>query len=333
MSCHTDPSLVSPAAATAGLLQDRIKPTTLIKVGTGKKNNNNDNNDNNCENDNDIVPRFIVGYWSTRGLGAPLRMMLSAARVPHWVALYDVLEEDEVQQTSSVPGWNKKSWMKEKEWMMRACNPFMNLPYLIDVREQFVLTQANAILSYLGQELGMMGSTKLETAKCEELLGTIYDMRDVMVNFAYYGTPTAEQCWTTAQQHFQGFESHLRLQQQLRSRTTAASAADDGTLMFLIGPKTSAPDFHLYEMLDQYEILAKEHGFKSLVHEYPYLALYKKAMEELPEHENYLKSFLHQGLPLNNPMHSSHRRYLESPTNADRTLHGETRELLSWTFR
>ena len=294
-----DPSRVSPAAA---LLQDRIKPATLVKGRTGDGNHTNNENEKENDDNTDVVPRFILGYWSMRGLGAPLRMMFSAARVPHWVVLYDVLEDEEEEeeeqqerQEPAVPGWNKKSWIEEKEWM-RKCNPFTNLPYLIDVQEQYLLTQSNAILSYLGRELGMMGSTKLETAKCEELLGTIYDLRDVMVNFTYYGTPTAELCWTTAHQYFHNFESHLRM--QMCRRTISAG---DGRVTFLVGPKTTAPDFYLYEMLDQYEMLAKHHGFKSILRDCPNLALYKKAMEELPEHQNYLTSFLHLGLPLNNP--------------------------------
>ena len=294
---HPIDTEAAAAADDDAALQDRIKPATLIKVGSVE-----DNNDNNT------IPRFVVGYWSMRGLGAPLRMMLSAAHaqkrlVPHyWVALYDVLEDSSEDGQQS---WSLKSWTDDKEWMLRECSPFMNLPYLIDVQEQYVLTQSNAILSYLGRELGMMGSTKLETAKCEELLCTIYDLRDVMVHFAYYGKPTAEQCWTTAQKHFQNLESHLT--GQMRKTTTTTIDDDDdaansnGSTTFLVGPKPNAPDFPLFEILDQYEILAEQHDFQSLGDHYPNLALYKKAMEEWSEHQDYLNSFLHRGLPLNNP--------------------------------
>ena len=307
-SADASQSLDSSGAAAAThvtnnnvtLLQDRIKPATLIKVGYG----------DGIHGNNSIPPRFVVGYWSMRGLGAPVRMMLSAAHahnkargggngVPHWVALYDVVEEHDATDE----GWSFKSWIYDKEWMMSDCNPFMNLPYLIDVKEQYVLTQSNAILSYLGRELGMMGSTKLEMAKCDELLSTIYDLRDTMVHFAYYGTPTAEECWATAQKHFQNLETHLS--RQMREYSTVVDAVNDDVTVvpnyFLMGTTTTAPDFPLYEMLDQYEMLAKQHGFASIDTKYPILAKYKSTMEELPEHQDYLNSFLHQGLPLNNP--------------------------------
>jgi glutathione S-transferase len=253
MSC-TDPPHFQP-------LHDRIKPDTLVKVGQG-------------------VPRFVVGYWATKGLGAPIRMMLSASGVCHWVALYDVLDEGQDE-------WTKHSWLEDKGWMKPECNPFMNLPYLIDVQEQQVLVQTNAILAYVGQELHMMGSTKLQMAKCQELLCEIYDVRNVMVEFAYssLNPPSAAKCVSRADAHFQKLEAHL-----MRNGTS-----------FLVGVTLSAPDFHLYEMLDQYDTLTRQHKLADLWDSYPQLASFKRSMETLVENHCYLESFLHKGLPFNNP--------------------------------
>ena len=206
-------------------------------------------------------------------------MMLSASGVCHWVALYDVLDEGTEE-------WTKHSWLADKEWMKQECNPFMNLPYLIDVQEQQVLVQTNAILSYLGLELHMMGSTKFEMAKCQELLCEIYDVRNIMVGFAYsLNPPSAAKCVSRADAHFQKLDAHL-----MRNGTS-----------FLVGVTLSAPDFHLYEMLDQYDTLTRQHKLADLWDSYPQLASFKRSMETLVENHCYLESFLHKGLPFNNP--------------------------------
>lgn len=258
MSC-TDPPLSQP-------LEQRIKPDTTVKVGSA-------------------APRFVVGYWSIRGLGAPLRMMLSASGVDHWVALYDVLEEGDA-------GWTKTTWEHDKAWAKKECNPFMNLPFLIDCKEQMILCQTNAIKSYLGRELDMMGSTKLETAKCEELLCQIYDLRNVMVGFTYNDRlkDKADKCLASAKTHFDKLEAYLVF-------TSATSTAG-----CLVGTKLSAPDFHLFEMLDQFDHLTKHFKLEEdMLAPYPKLAAYKKAFEAMPENQLYLKSFLHKELPFNNP--------------------------------
>jgi hypothetical protein len=241
-------------------LQDRIKPDTLVKIGSG-------------------TPRFVLGYWSIRGLAAPLRMLLSASGVCYWVAMYDVLEDGD-------EGWNMNSWKADKAWMKQQCNPFMNLPFLIDVQEQEVLVQTNALMSYLGRELNMMGSTKLEMAKCEELMCEIYDVRNTMVGFVYGASGTADGCVGGAQASMKKLEVHLG-----RSAATC-----------LVGNKLTAPDFHLYEMLFQYDALARHYKLGDFLESYPKLAAYKTCIERLPELQSYLNSSLHKELPFNNVM-------------------------------
>jgi hypothetical protein len=56
-------------------IKDRLQPDATVEICCGDKE----------ERDLD-KPGFIVGYWSIlRGLGVPLRMMPSAAQIPHWV--------------------------------------------------------------------------------------------------------------------------------------------------------------------------------------------------------------------------------------------------------
>ena len=87
-------------------IQDRLRPDTIVKV---------------TYNDQGEDPRFITGYWSIRGLGAPIRMILSAAQVNHWIVMYDVTEEGET-------GWSKETWLNDKEWIRDGYNCLANLP-------------------------------------------------------------------------------------------------------------------------------------------------------------------------------------------------------------
>ena len=112
---------------------------------------------------NEDPPRFGLGYWSIRGLGAPIRMMLCAAKVNHVNYLHDCVEEGE-------SGWSNLSWVETKKEIREHYNPLANLPYLVDEQERFVLAQSNACLEYLGDLLHMMGRNALERALCAQFL-------------------------------------------------------------------------------------------------------------------------------------------------------------------
>ena len=64
--------------------------------------------------------------------------------------MYDVVEDAE-------KGWSRETWLQDKEWIKKGYNSLANLPYLIDCRTNMVLVQSNAIMSYLGRELRMLG--------------------------------------------------------------------------------------------------------------------------------------------------------------------------------
>lgn len=90
-------------------------------------------------------------------------MMLSAARIDHWVVLYDVVENNE----ENGGGWDKSTWLRDKEWLKEDF-PFINLPFLVDCPdddETIVVSQTNAILSHLGRELRMFGRSPREACR------------------------------------------------------------------------------------------------------------------------------------------------------------------------
>lgn len=261
----------------------KLKPNTTVKVTFGTSNN---------KDAVDEEPRFVVGYWSIRGLAAPLRMMLCAAKVNHWVAMYDVTESPE-------GGWNLESWYQDKAWLRDEHNPLMNLPFLIDTKygDTTIINQTNAIFAYLGRELNMLGSNRLETIKCEELLGEVMDIRNAMTRFVYSSPSPSEPVSVQLASHvavalgnFEKLEHHL-----------ATKYPEPNTdICYLVGDKLSAPDFHLWEMLVQYETLFLTYGFTPFFQTMPHLGKFRRGFAGLRENQFYQNSFLGRELPFNN---------------------------------
>lgn len=313
-------------------IRDRLKPDTMVKVLFG-------------EDGKEDPPRFVIAYWSIRGLAAPLRAMLSAAQVNHEVCLYD-LTEGEGQ------GWDMHTYAADKNWLKEEYNCFMNLPFLVDNKRNIVLAQTNAIFNYLGRELNMNGKDEIQQAKTEELLCELMDLRDKMVHFVYQtdgSVPEAEALLKKAKAHLRKLEHHLEktypdhfmnMQASESNGPKTSEQAKQGVCHLLPGCFT-APDFHLWEMLDQYTGLAKTYGLplwadngeeKSTVVNYqarpdvkpsdrpfPYLEEFKTSFMLLPENKPYAASYLQTELPCNNCMGS----FASSPENFKKYVRGQ----------
>lgn len=289
-------------------LQDRICPDTTIKI---------------CYNDQGEEPRFIVGYWSIRGLGAPIRMMLSAAQVNHWVVMYDVVEEGNT-------GWSKATWMHDKEWVEKGYNCLANLPYLIDCRTNMVLVQSNAIMSYLGREFRMFGRSPPMTCRCEELLCEIMDLRNHMVEYAYNTNLERRKEDAGLLVTPDGRVSQIldKLEAVLENAYPGVMDRSDeiqdrlDIICFLVGNEMTAPDFCLWEILDQFRHLCTGFRLPQVTESRPYLDAYFFNFRDLEVNEPYLQlDDVYSNLPLNNPYArfgseaGSHENYLrdESP--------------------
>jgi len=116
---------------------------------------------------------ITIGYWSIRGLGAPLRMMVSYSGQPYSVQMYDCVRKDD--------GWDLSSWFSKKP-ALKEKNPLMNLPYICDSKGsetggELYISQTNACFLYLGRKLGMLGSTPQEMSMCEQLLCEVMDVQ------------------------------------------------------------------------------------------------------------------------------------------------------------
>mmetsp|Transcript_795 Transcript_795/g.1116 ORF Transcript_795/g.1116 Transcript_795/m.1116 type:complete len:300 (+) Transcript_795:78-977(+) len=238
-------------------------------------------------------PRFGLGYWSIRGLGAPLTMMLCAAKQPFTLFLYDLVENDS-------PAWTSDYFAAKAKYIEEYNQPLWNLPFCADREEKRVVCQTNAIISHVGRIYGFMGEDSVSTSQCEELLNELYDLRNIMTKFAYGGPEdTVEKDGGIAKETLAGGMKHLAKLEvllKIQSNKEGASAAH------LVNGKMSAPDFHLFELLDQFEGLCQYYNLGDLYENLPQLKGFKSAFGGLSENQFYLDSWLHKELPYNNTL-------------------------------
>lgn len=295
-------------------IRERLRPDTMLKISFDWK------------EEETTEPRFILGYWSIRGLAAPIRAMLSAAQVGHAVAMYDLTEDEG-------SGWEMVTYAADKKWLREEFDSFVNLPFLVDTKHDLVVAQTNAIYQYLARELKMEGKDVVEQAKVDEMLCECMDLRDKMVGFCYGSDGTKEPAQTMlkrAKVHLKKFEAHLAHKcpayfQNLdpnRGNDPMTIAQAKGGIAHLIPGSFTAPDFHVWELLDQFEGLCKSFDFplwaeagdeqntaidfqsrpdiKPEDRLYPHLEAFKRTFMLLPENSHYIGSFLHTDLPCNN---------------------------------
>jgi len=252
--------------------------------------------------DEGVAPKYALGYWSIRGLGAPLTMMMCAAKVPFSLFLYDISEDDE---QNGGGGWKSGYFQAKGGYIQQYDAPLWNLPFCVDRENKKVVCQTNAVFASLGRVCGMYGSDETATSQCEQLLCEIYDLRDIMVRYSYGGNDSPEKTLDMANGKFKKLEAWLELEAK---RTNAGDKRVDpgdspkANVIHLVEGKLSAPDFHLYEMLDQFEEFAKYYKLGNFLDGFGRLKAFKEGFSSLEENRFYLESWLHTELPFNNCM-------------------------------
>ena len=223
-------------------------------------------------------PRFAVGYWSIRGLAAPIRMMLCAAQQDHVVYLYDCLEKgnnsDNNKDDDDSPEWMVSYLATEKVRLRDTYqNPFMNLPYVVDQQHELLVTQSNACLQYVGDCVNMMGTSPQQRALGAQILCELYDLRNVMVGYAYAQQPTepaaAAAAVASARSHWAKLEQHFK-------KNAPQSSS------FLVGDTFTAPDFALFEMVDQFDQLCRCKELPDCLADFPHVRAFQTAFGKLP---------------------------------------------------
>lgn len=145
----------------------------------------------------------------------------------------------------------------------------------------------------------MLGNNDYEQAKCEELLCEIMDLRNIMVGHAYQKVGDEHNTVADgAKRILDKLEIHLEREYPDALR----SSSDRSNICHLVGGKFSSPDFHLWEMLDQFQGYCQYYLIPSLYTppSRPYICAFKENFESLPQNAAYLGSRL-MLLPYNNP--------------------------------
>lgn len=188
--------------------------------------------------------------------------------------------------------FDASSWFQAKP-ALKELNPLMNLPYLLDTGD-VVISQSNACFLYLGRKLNMLGDSTEDLSRCEQLLCEVMDLRNKVTGFAYNPSSTKD-TGVALLKDVTGKNGIIpKLELWLLRQT---SQGYSGT--FFVGDKASAPDFHLWEMLDQLSFTASYYEQDPLLSSFPALYFFKQSFEKLPGNANYFASKL-ASLPFNN---------------------------------
>ena len=227
---------------------------------------------------------LAIGYWNMKGLGAQLRAMAMYGGVPFkaecWTWPPDI-------------DYKASEWFTTQKAIYKECNPLINLPYIVDAGN--VITQSNACMLYLGRKLDMLGSNLIELSMCEQLLCETYDLRNIMTGFAYS---------SKSEEEVPGFIRKFTNPNGPLGKCTSVLLMNDeysNSTPFLVGKKASAPDFHLWEMLDQFINVCK--FFKQgdiLQQTFPKAYEFHQCFSKLPQMQKYLNSALHKDVGFNN---------------------------------
>jgi len=230
--------------------------------------------------------QLVIGYWSIKGLAAPLRMMCMYSETPFESRTCDLVYDES--------GMNGAAWFDVKP-SLKTKSALINLPYLIDGDR--VISQSNACFAYLGRKTGLWGRDDVEVSCCEQLLCEIMDLRNSMTQFAYGGSGAVPE---VAVKLVENVTSKNGIFQKLELWLTQQGASFSAETPFLVGGHATAPDFHLFEMIEQYSALAAFHSLPPLLEQYPNLQIFYTSFKGLPQMGRYLASPLYTKLPFNN---------------------------------
>jgi glutathione S-transferase len=211
-------------------------------------------------------------------------MMVMYSGVQLEAFCYDLVP-DGVKEDGS-PNWDGSSWFGVKP-ELKEQNPLMNLPW-VRVDDQPVVAQSNACFAQVGRATGLWGHSEVENSECEQLLCECMDLRNNMTGFSY------------GRKYDRQPEKLVSDSRRILDKLELWMAkSSDKT--FFVGGHATAPDFHIWEMLDQFELLAKHYKIPSLSESHPNLGAFYRNFAELPQNQRYLSSDLHK-LPCNNKM-------------------------------
>jgi len=217
-------------------------------------------------------PPLLLAYWNIRGLAQPARFLLEYLALPYEEKRYQVREKEGGGYTSD--------WPELKKDFIAEGFDFVNLPYLID--GDLKIAQSNAVYAYLGRKAGLDGKDIKEQAQVDMLANAVMDLRNQAVHTFY----SPKESYPDVLKNFlEKLPSTLKMYESALGKTTWVAL-----------DRLTWPDFHFYELLDQFLTLDQ-----NTLKDFPRLQAYHQRFEALPRIAEYLKSDKFLKRPINNP--------------------------------
>eukprot|EP00826_Nyctotherus_ovalis_P060361 TRINITY_DN8459_c0_g1_i11.p1 TRINITY_DN8459_c0_g1~~TRINITY_DN8459_c0_g1_i11.p1 ORF type:complete len:231 (-),score=87.72 TRINITY_DN8459_c0_g1_i11:144-836(-) len=212
---------------------------------------------------------IILGYWKSRCLGEPIRLLMEYLGVNY---------RNEVYELGPPPDFSRADWLKAK---FSLGLDFPNLPYLID--SPIKITESIAILRYLCHkfEPRLLGSRLEEIALVDMMTGVLYDLIRRKCEYMHADDPEKLPKGSLKKM----MEMVGKLAKLLEGRK------------YLIGDKLTLVDFLCMETLESINDLVEP-----IFEKHESLKRYFEDMTAIPNIEKYRKSekFLKDPLAYNN---------------------------------
>jgi len=217
--------------------------------------------------------KLVLGYWTVRGLGAPIRYLLEYAGAKY----------EEVRYGSD----GAPEWTDDKPSLGME---FPNLPYLFvkandGNEDDLKLTQSMAVMRYIADRYGLSGvDERLPTcAATQRAVVSMLEQQahDLRMGYIYYGLDLKDEIeWISPEGYIASLPRHLKpWSARLASRE------------FVNGDRPCYVDFILFEALDIFNMLSPESVDPTLV-------AYHERMKNLTNVKEYLASDAHISWPV-----------------------------------
>lgn len=189
---------------------------------------------------------LMLGYWNTRGVGAPLRMLCEYAGI--------VYQDHQYDQSKSSQGLTE--WFGQDREEMRKMNAMASLPYIKD--HDVCMVHPVPCIEYLGEKFGLDGKNVTQQRMNKQLLWEMHDLRGVCDDLLYPHKGVCE----TKDEFIKLIKDHLESgYQEFYDKLETTYASHGGP--FSCGRNVCAADFFIWEMLDQHEVIAKTYEVQS----------------------------------------------------------------------
>lgn len=206
-----------------------------------------------------------LGYWKTRGLAQPIRLLLN----------YVGEEFDNVQyELGDAPDYSREEWLSIKTTLGLA---FPNIPYYID--DDIKITQSNSILRYIGDKHDVLGKTPRDKVNCDMMVENAMDFRNGVIRLCYDNDyeKIKDDYFANVKDKLRQFDAFL------------------GDKPWFAGDGITICDFPMYELLDQHRLMKP-----GILNDYPNLTKFVERFENLPQIKAYMASDKFMARPVNN---------------------------------